>query len=82
MNYTDYPITSTPTDPTKFYGQLLYRDWFFGPFDTLEQVRELVRDLDAHDPFWSYDGFGVMRGRADWAEFRWDDFLPREAWKA
>lgn len=81
MSRYGYPAVEWADDPAKFYARHMYREWFYGPFDSLDEVRALVRNLDEREPWWDYDGFAVTRGspvrdlaalprvpRSEWAE--------------
>ena len=57
-----FPTVSWPNDPTKYYVQLGYRTWFYGPFDSVEDVQNFRRTMTERDPYWNYDGAGTCRG--------------------
>jgi hypothetical protein len=57
-----FPTCEWPDDPSKFYGHLMYHEWFFGPFDTLRELADLDAARRQDDPSWGHDPFTVYRG--------------------
>lgn len=62
MEYHKLPTVKDPTDPNKIYFRLMYREFFYGPFDTKEEVSKAMAILDTWDKMWDYDGFCIIRG--------------------
>ena len=58
----DIPTTRDANDPEALYFRLLYHEFWFGPFSNIVEVANALKKLDAHDPFWDYDGFGIHYG--------------------
>lgn len=56
------PTCREPIDPNAFYMRILYRDFFFGPFQNEQEVTNAINVLDAADPYWDYDCFCIIKG--------------------
>lgn len=56
------PTCRHPEDPTKYYFRVMYREWFFGPFDSPIAVGEAMKKLDDEDFMWDYDCVATLRG--------------------
>ncbi len=56
---------SWPSDPDKFYGYLMFHEWFF-EWDSIEQAFEEICHLYRTERWWDYDGFGMYAGQANW----------------
>ena len=56
------PTVRDPTLPDKLYFRLMYREFFWGPFDDEAAVASAMRQLDGWDPTWDYDLFCVIYG--------------------
>lgn len=59
------PIEKTcrhPDQPDKFYFRIMYREWFFGPFDSEQEVIDAVITLDKFDSYWDYDCVTFIKG--------------------
>ena len=64
MEKPQIPTTKEPTESDKFYFRLMYHEFFFGPFDTEDDVSQALVKLDAWDPMWDYDCFCIMHGES------------------
>jgi hypothetical protein len=56
------PTVSWPTDPAKFYIHCIFHEFFWGPYDSLESVREAMTRMTAIDNYWDYDPAAVVKG--------------------
>jgi len=62
MNKPKIPTVKYPTKSDNLYFRLMYHEFFFGPFDSKEDVSKALAELDAWDEMWDYDGFFIIRG--------------------
>ena len=58
------PTTQTPTESNKFYFRIAFRVFFFGPFNTEEEVSMAMSKLDVYDPMWDYDSYCIIYGKS------------------
>ncbi len=58
----ELPRTVEPTEKDKFYFRVTYSTFFFGPFDTENDVAIALKALDAWDEMWDYDSFCIIHG--------------------
>lgn len=58
------PAVYHQTQESGYYFQLGYHEWFYGPFATPTDVGLAMRQLDAYDSWWDYDGVRLLRGVA------------------
>jgi hypothetical protein len=56
------PTTQKPNDPNKFYFRVWYTTFFFGGFDSIEEVGEAMKQLDKLDRMWDYNTFSIIKG--------------------
>jgi len=56
------PTTREPNNPDAFYIQMLYHEWFYGPFASLQEKDAAVAELNKVDPYWDYDGTRTIKG--------------------
>lgn len=57
------PTTQTPDNPNALYFRIMYREFFFGPFETEKQLVSALKQLDTDDPYWDYDCFCIHYGK-------------------
>lgn len=76
-----WPTVYAPEVEGKFYAALCYREWCLGPFDSLEEVRAFYDAETERDPYFSYDGFGVFRGKWGAESYLDCEPVPRSEWK-
>ena len=62
MKSLKIPMVENPDDPSKIYFRLMYRTFFFGPFDTKADVSKAMAKLDKWDSAWDYDCYTIIRG--------------------
>lgn len=76
---TNWSIKRSPSDPDKFYGYLMYHEWFY-EWDSMNDAFDDICELYRTEKWWDYEGFGMYRGHPDW---KWgDDRYPYIDWKA
>lgn len=56
------PTVSWPTDPNSFYIHVMYHEFFYGPYSSIEEVRAARERLDAKDEYWNYDCDAIVKG--------------------
>jgi len=61
-NKPKIPTVKNPVCPDKFYFRLMYHEFFFGPFNTKDDVSKALADLDTWNEMWDYDSFCIIRG--------------------
>ncbi len=74
---SNWNITSKPEDPKKFYGYLMYHEWFY-EWDDIEAAFEDICELYRTKKWWDYDGFAMYEGVSNWM---WGVNRPID-WKA
>ena len=52
-----------PDQPDKFYFRIMFREFFFGPFDSEEDVIAATITLDRFDEWWDYDAVTYIKGK-------------------
>lgn len=53
---------SWPDDPTKYYIGRMFHDFYWGPYDSLDQARIARIRMTILDPLWNYDPDGIVLG--------------------
>lgn len=56
------PTVLWPSNPEKFYIYVLFHEFFYGPYDSLEAVDQAKARLTAMDEYWNYDCEATVRG--------------------
>jgi hypothetical protein len=51
-----------PLGPTNVYVYKMYREFYWGPFDSVEDARAFYWAEKAEDPYFDYDGILCTRG--------------------
>lgn len=55
----------------KIYIHQPYHDFFWGPFDTIKEAREFVKDK-----YWDYDGYWFLKGNPEAKELNELEQIP------
>lgn len=56
------PTVSWPTDPAKYYIHCMFHEFFWGPYNSPDEVRAAAKRMTARDEYWNYDPATVVRG--------------------
>ena len=51
-----------PTDPNSFYIHVMYHEFFYGPYASLEEIHAARKRLTAKDEYWNYDCDAIVKG--------------------
>lgn len=79
MKYDEGVSISKNADATgKYYLYLGYRDFYYGPFETEEQIIETAIEFDRKDIYWRYDGFQVVEGCENSNEIKTNDDIKNK----
>lgn len=57
--------TTNANDSNKMYLRLLYHT-FFWEFDTIDEIKQFVKEMDEKDPMWDYDCYTIHKGDHRW----------------
>jgi hypothetical protein len=56
------PTVSWPTDPNSFYIHVMYNEFFYGPYASIEEIHVARKRLDERDEMWNYDCDAIVKG--------------------
>jgi hypothetical protein len=56
------PTTTEPNRPECLYMRNMFHEFFWGPFETEDELEAAVAKLDVADPYWDYEAFCIIHG--------------------